>query len=98
MGLFKVNQPRGFQHNYMYYDPRKEKIQKIEERAKRELGLLPEKEFDPEDIRGKFVGATTHLKRRKEKGGRHLASGVIIMLIVILCLLLRYLTTGNLFY
>ena len=43
MGLFKVNQPRGFQHNYIYYDPRKEKIQKIEERAKRELGLLPGK-------------------------------------------------------
>ena len=24
MGLFRVNQPRGFQHNYIYYDPRKE--------------------------------------------------------------------------
>lgn len=98
MGLFKVNQPRGFQHNYMYYDPRKEKIQKIEERARRELGLLPEKEFDPEDIKGKFVGATKHLKRRKEGGGKHLSSGVIIMLIVVLCLLLRYLATGRLFY
>lgn len=40
MSLFRVNQPRGFHHNYIYYDPRKEKIQKIEENAKRELGLL----------------------------------------------------------
>ena len=30
MGLFRVNRPRGFQHNYIYYDPRKEKIAKIE--------------------------------------------------------------------
>ena len=97
MGLFKVNEPRGFQHNYIYYDPRKEKIQKLEERSKRELGLLHEKDFDPEDIRGKFVGATKHLKRRKESG-HHLSSGVIIMLIVVLCLLLRYLATGRLFY
>ena len=97
MGLFKVNQPRGFQHNYMYYDPRKEKLKKIEEKAKRELGLLPEKEFDPEDIRGKFVGATKHLKRRKE-GGKSLSSGFIILLIVVLCLVLRYLYTGYLFY
>ena len=98
IGLFKVNQPRGFQHNYMYYDPRKEKLQKIEEKAKRELGLLPEKEFDPEDIRGKFVGATKHLKRRKESKTKPLSSGIIIVLIVVLCLVLRYLYTGRLFY
>ena len=50
MGMFSVRKPRGFQHNYIYYDPRKEKLEKIEENAKRELGLLPEKEFSPEDI------------------------------------------------
>lgn len=44
---------------------RKEKLDKMEEKAKRELGMLPEKEFSPEDIRGKFVEGTTHLKRRK---------------------------------
>lgn len=97
MGLFSVRQARGFQHNYMYYDPRKEKLQKIEENAKRELGLLPEKEFNPEDIRGKFVGATKHLKRRKEGGRKPLASGIIIFIIIILCFLLRYLYTGVLF-
>ena len=65
--MFSVRKPRGFQHNYIYYDPRKEKLKEIDERAKRELGLLPPKEFEPEDIRGKFVQATKHLKRRKEK-------------------------------
>ena len=86
MSLFRVNSPRGFQHNWIYYDPRKEKLQKIEDNAKRELGLLPPKEFDPEDIRGKFVGATTHLRRRKEK--KHfLSNKTLVFLIVIFVIL-----------
>lgn len=82
MSLFRVNKPRGFQHNWIYYDPRKEKIQKIEENAKRELGLLPPKEFDPEDIRGKFVGATTHLRRRKER--RHYLSNTTLVFLIVI--------------
>ncbi|MBQ9641710.1 MAG: hypothetical protein IJV06_09140 [Bacteroidaceae bacterium] len=96
MGMFTVRKPRGFQHNYIYYDPRKEKLAKIEENAKRELGLLPPKEFEPEDIRGKFVGATTHLKRRKESGRKPLSYGVLIFAIVLLLLLMHYIVTGNL--
>ncbi|MDO4823274.1 MAG: hypothetical protein Q4A08_03795 [Bacteroidales bacterium] len=90
MSLFRVNQPRGFHHNYIYYDPRKEKIQKIEENAKRELGLLPPKEFDPEDIRGKFVNATTHLRHQKEKG-RKLSNGALIFIAVILIVIMWWL-------
>lgn len=97
MGLFRVNKPRGFEHNYLYYDPRKEKLEKIEEKAKRELGMLPEKEFDPEDIRGKFVGATTHLKRRKESGRKPISSGILIAIIVVLLLAAKYIYTGRIF-
>lgn len=97
MGLFRVNKPRGFEHNYIYYDPRKEKLEKIEENAKRELGLLPEKEFDPEDIRGKFVGATTHLKRRKESGRKPISSGILIAIVVLLILVAKYIYTGRIF-
>ena len=68
MGMFTMRKPRGFNHSYIYVDERKEKLAKMEEDAKRELGMLPEKEFSPEDIRGKFVEGTTHLKRRKESG------------------------------
>lgn len=95
MGMFTVNKPRGFQHNYIYYDPRKEKLKKIEEGAKREMGLLPPKEFEPEDIRGKFVGATTHLKRRKESGRKPLSYGVLIFAIILMLLLMHYLVTGR---
>ena len=97
MPLFRVNKPRGFQHNYMYYDPRKEKLKNIEEKAKRELGLLPEKEFSPEDIRGKFVGATKHLKRRKESGRKPISSGILIVIIVLLLLVMKYIYTGYVF-
>lgn len=96
MNFFKMNKPRGYQHKYIYYDERKEKLAKIEENAKRELGLLPPKEFSPEDICGKFVGATKHLKRRKESGRKPLSYGVLIMIIVFLLLLMKYLYTGEL--
>lgn len=95
--MFSVGKPRGFHHNYIYYDPRKEKLQKIEENAKRELGMLPPKEFQPEDIRGKFVGATTHLKRRKESGKKPVSSGILIMIVVALFLAMKWLATGYLF-
>lgn len=97
MGLFTVRKPRGFHHNYIYYDPRKEKLKEIDERAKRELGILPPKEFSPEDIRSKFVGATKHLKRRKESGRKPLSYGVLILLIVILLFVMHYLATGSIF-
>lgn len=94
MGMFSVRKPRGFQHHYIYYDPRKEKLKEIDERAKRELGLLPPKEFSPEDIRGKFVQATTHLKRRKESGRKPVSYGILIFAIIGLLLLMRYLYSG----
>jgi len=95
MSLFKQREPRRFQHNYIYYDERKEKLKNIEEKAKRELGMLPEKEFNPEDIRGKFVEQTTHLKRYKEgkaeSNGRHLSAFGIFMIIIGLILIWRFL-------
>ena len=96
MGLFTVRKPRGFHHNYIYYDPRKEKLKEIEKMEKEEKIETP-KEFSPEDIRGKFVGATKHLKRRKESGRKPLSYGVLILLIVILLFVMHYLATGSIF-
>ena len=75
MGMFAMRKPRGFNHSYIYVDERKEKLAKMEENAKRDLGMLPEKEFSPEDIRGKFIEGTTHLKRRKESGRKPMHLG-----------------------
>lgn len=43
MGMFTMRKPRGFHHSYIYVDERKEKLDKMKENAKRELGMLTEK-------------------------------------------------------
>ena len=93
MGMFTQRKPRGFRHQWIYVDERKEKLQKIEEKAKQDLGMLPPKEFDPERIRGSFVGATKHLKRHKS--GRSLGYGALIAAILIMLFILNYLVTGS---
>lgn len=97
MGFFNTRKPRSYHHNYIYYDPRKERLKQIEERAKRELGLLPPEEFKPEDIRGKFVNATSHLRRRKERKRKPLSNGILVVLIIVLIALGKWLYTGELF-
>ncbi len=87
--------PRRFNHQYIYVNERKEKLKKMEESAKRELGMAPPKEFSPEDIRGKFVEGTTHLKRRKASGKQPLHIGIIIVIIGLLIFLWHYLQTGS---
>ena len=69
MALFKSQKPRAYHHPYIFVDERKEKLRKIEEKAKRELGLLPPKPMTKEEFRGTFVNATHHLKRRRKVGG-----------------------------
>lgn len=76
-------------------DERKEKLQKIEENAKRDLGMAPPKEFSPEDIRGKFIEGTTYLKRRKESGRKPLTYGALFIAIAVLLYILHYLVTGE---
>ena len=95
MGLFTMRKPRPFHHEYIYVDERKEKLQKMEEDAKRDLGMIPHKEFSPEDIRGKFIEGTTHLKRRKESGREPLSYATIFVAIAVLLYILHYLVTGE---
>lgn len=92
--MFTMRKPRGFNHPYIYVDERKEKLAKMEEDAKRELGMLPPKEFSPEDIRGKFIEGTTHLRRRKESGRRPVHLGIILAAIVLLVYLWYAIANG----
>ena len=94
MGMFTMRKPRGFNHRYIYVDERKEKLAKMEENAKRDLGMLPEREFSPEDIRGKFIEGTTHLKRRKESGRKPMHLGIILAVIAVLLYLWYAITNG----
>lgn len=68
MGIFNQRKPRGFSHQYIYVDERRERLREMEERAKRELGMMPQAQLTAEErIRGKFVEQTSHLKRKQEK-------------------------------
>ncbi len=100
MGMFNIREPRRMEHTYIYYDERKEKLKKIEENAKRDLGMVEEdeQEFDPNRIRGKFIEGTKHLKRRKEAGSKPIPATVAVALIVGLLILLHYLYSGEWFF
>lgn len=95
MALFNNRKPRGFQHEWIYVDERKERLQKIEEKAKRDLGMLPPEEGNYADrIRGSFVESSTHLKRRKNKKSVGLAT--LLIFLAVMLFVLHYLITGNL--
>lgn len=93
MGIFKQRKPRGFQHQYIYVDERKERLKEIEERARRELGMVSQEESTAEErIRGKIVEQTKHLKRRKENDNPVSTKRIILilgLLAMILFVLLR---------
>jgi len=95
--MFKSEKPRAFSHQYIYVNERKEKLAKIEENAKRDLGMLPPEEITVEErIRGKLVEGTKHLKRRKESERKPLTYGALLIGIAALCYILHYLVTGEL--
>ena len=97
MGMFKSEKPRAYSHQYIYVNERKEKLNKIEENAKRDLGILPPQESTAEErIRGKFVESTKHLKRRKESGRKPLTYAALLIGIGALCYVLHYLVTSEL--
>lgn len=95
MGFFKTGAPRKFEHKYIYVDERREKLKKIEDKAKRDLGLLPPEELSYRDrIKGAFVDSTTHLKRRKQNSG-YMKTQTLIVMLVIAIFVLHYLLTGS---
>lgn len=82
-----MREPRKFNHKYIFVDERKEKLDKIVENAKRDLGMLPPKELSyQERIRGAFVGENSHLQRKRDNGTRissRFAVGALFVCVVI---------------
>ena len=95
MGRFKMSEPRRFNHKYIFVDERKEKLDKIVEKAKRDLGMLPPEEVTyRERIKGVFQNSTTHLKRRKQNSD-HLKTPTLIIGVLVALFVLHYLLTGS---
>ncbi|MBR3977535.1 MAG: hypothetical protein IKJ95_06900 [Bacteroidaceae bacterium] len=94
MGYFKQRQQRRFNHKYIFVDERKEKLDKIVENAKRDLGMLPPKEETYRDrLRGAFVGENSHLARRKESGPK-MSTRFIVGALLVCMFVLYYLLKG----
>ncbi len=88
MGFFNQRKPKGFSHQYIYIDERRERLKAMEERARRELGMIPEAEKTTEErIRGKFVEQTSHLKRQQEKGKPSSSKWLIIIAVLLVALI-----------
>lgn len=88
MGIFKTREPRRFEHQYIYVDERKEHLKEIEERAKRDLGMIPPKKATTEErIRGKILEQTTHLRRRKENGSPITTKRILLILALLVVIL-----------
>ena len=69
MSFYNMPKPRQFDHRPIYYDPRKEALEKRIHKVKTELGIEePNDEMRRDAIRGSFVEGTKHLKRSKDKG------------------------------
>lgn len=89
MARFKMREPRKFNHKYIYVDERKEKLDKIVENAKRDLGMLPPKEPTYEErLRGAFIAENSHLQRKKANGSRISSRFAVAALFV--CVFIAY--------
>lgn len=96
---FKVRKPRSFYHPLVYSDARKLRLQKLEEKAKRDLGLLPPAESRAERLRGAFAQDRIHTGAGRRHGKckkRVVLPNVFIwLLLVFLLWLMFYLWSGE---
>ena len=78
-----MNKPRPFNHQPIYIDARRERLEQVEQQARQELGLAPQTAYVPSDLRGVF--SATQKQRRK---GRGLLLWSLPMLLAVLILFL----------
>lgn len=93
--FYNVRKPRKFNHQPIYWDPRKEQLEERTRKIRREMGLEKIDENYKPQIKGTFVEGTTHLKRRVDNGetprGRTYRNMKLILALVLLIALLWFL-------
>ena len=99
MGIFsfyKLRQPRQFDHRPIYFDQRKEALEKRIHKVKMDLGVA-ETDYEQykEAIKGSFIEGTSHLKKSKGKGddvrNRVYKNMRLLLIIVVLAFIFWYL-------
>jgi len=96
MTFYKMRKPRQFSHQPIYFDPRKEALEKRIHKVKMELGVEEaDDELRKEAIRGSFIEGTTHLKKSKARGDeirdRVYKNMRRLLFIAVLCFIFWYL-------
>lgn len=93
MSFFQQPKPRGFQHQYLYVDERKERLKAMERRAKAALGQQEKQPYDAEtQLKGTIRRSTHHAHRRKPLSIATVllqALFVVLLAFVVLCLLIQ---------
>ena len=75
-----MKRPRPFNHQPIYFDSSKERLQQVEQRAKYELGLAPASAYIPADLHGVFSAA----QHRRKSGVTWLSIPMILSVVLII--------------
>ncbi len=95
MALFKTRQPRKFNRVSIYTNERKDKLDKLVNDVKREMGELPPEETtNTYDYTGKFSQFTPRAHKAKESG-RKITWPVVLILVLLLLLAWHYILAGK---
>lgn len=95
MGMFVTRKPRRFRHPYIYVDERKERLQALEENARRELGMAaPESSQSPEQVRSRLLEQTREWHRGRQRVHRPAGNRVLLMVVLALIALLYVCLNG----
>jgi hypothetical protein len=78
MSLFYSPKPRRFRHPYIYVDERKERLDAIERKARGDLGMLKDDDYDAGRLHGVFTDGVHH---------KHLSTRNAVIAVVILILI-----------
>ena len=87
--FYNVRKPRQYEHKPIYFDPRKEELEKRIHKVKMDMGV-EDKDYDKykDSIKGSFVEGTSHLKKSVSKGddvrNRTNSSMRLILVLVVL--------------
>lgn len=84
MGMFVTRMPRGFHHTYIYADERKERLERLKEKARHDPEHPPSTGCPPEASKEKRVQYATRLRRRKEGKRQSMKPGTAIIVIAVL--------------
>lgn len=81
-----MKKPRQFNHKPIFLDDRRDRLDEIENRARRELGLDVPGSSEPDGLHGIFSRGQRHARFRKD-AGNGLSTRKILLLIAVLLLI-----------